>query len=90
MDMRRAHCESGCGVVLLVGVVCERVFCGDMRVGVVSVGRDLDCGVVDTLGDTHLDTRGGGGARVSPGGDVRMSPKSEARGRGTFGVVKSV
>lgn len=50
MDMRRAHCESGCSVVLLVGVVCKRVFRGDMRVGVVGVGRDLDCGVIDRPG----------------------------------------
>ena len=82
MDVWRARCEGGTGVVLVVGVVCERVFRGDVRVGVVGVGRDLDCGVVDRRGDTRLDTRDGGrtGARGSPGGDGRMSPRPAGEG----------
>jgi len=55
--------RTRCGVVLVgegVGVVCERVFRGDVRVGVVGVGRELACGVVERRGDTRLDTRDGG------------------------------
>ena len=59
VDEWRARCD-GAGVVLRVGVVCERVFRGDVRVGVLGVGRDLDGGVVERRGDTRLDTRGGG------------------------------
>lgn len=70
------RCEGVFGVVL-VGEVCERVFRGDVRVGVVGAGSDLDCGVDERRGDTRLDTRGGGRTRASgsPGGDGRMSPR---------------
>ena len=80
MDVWRARCESGCSIVLLVGVICERVFRGDVWVGVVGVGRDLDCGVAI---DTRLDMRAGSstGARVSPRSDGRMSPKPAGEGR---------
>jgi hypothetical protein len=74
-----ARCEGAFGVVLvLVGEeVCERVFRGDVRVGVVGAGSDLDCGVDERRGDTRLDTRAGGRTRASgsPGGDGRMSPR---------------
>lgn len=74
-----ARCEGAFGVVLLVGEVCdcERVFRGDVRVGVVGAGSDLDCGDDERRGDTRLDTRGGGGTRASgsPGGDGGMSPR---------------
>ena len=59
MDVWRARCESGCGVVLLVGMVCERDFRGDVWVSVVGVERDLDCGVVDKWGDTRLPKHAG-------------------------------
>ena len=70
-----ALCEGAFGVVL-VGEVCERVFRGDVRVGVVGTGSDLGCGDDERRRDTRLDTRGGGRTRASesPGGDGRMSP----------------
>lgn len=74
-----ARCEGAFGVVL-GGEVCERVLRGDVRVGVVGVGSDLDCGVDERRGDTRLDTRAGGRTRVSgsPGGDGRISPRPAA------------
>lgn len=75
-----ARCEGGAFGVVLAGELCccERVFRGDVRVGVVGAPSDFDCGVDERRGDTRLDTRGGGGrsrASGSPGGDGRMSPK---------------
>jgi hypothetical protein len=45
--------------VVLVGEACERVFRGDVRVGVVGAGSNLGCGVDKRWGDTRLDTRSG-------------------------------
>jgi hypothetical protein len=68
--------EGAFGVVL-VGELCERVFRGDVRVGVVGAGSDLGCGDDEKRGDTRLDTRAGDRIRPSgsPGGDGRMSPR---------------
>ena len=48
-----ARCEGAFGVVLvLVGdEACERVFRGDVRVGVVGAGSDLDCRVTTKDGE---------------------------------------
>lgn len=78
MDVWLARCEGvAFGVVLAGELCCERVFRGDVRVGVVGAGSDFDCGVDERRGDTRLDTRAGGRSRASgsPGGDGRMSPK---------------
>jgi hypothetical protein len=71
-----ARCEGAFGVAL-VGEVCDRVFRGDVRVGVVGAGSNLECRIDERRGDTRLDTRGGGRIRASgsPGGDGRMSPR---------------
>lgn len=46
-------------------MVCERVFRGDTRVGVVvGEGRELDCVDGERRGDMRFDSRGDGGTRV--------------------------
>jgi hypothetical protein len=54
VDVWRACC--GCAVAGVM--VCERVFRGDVRVGVVvGEGRDLDCGDAERREDMRLDSR---------------------------------